>query len=206
VRVRAYVDGFNLYYGSLKGTPFKWLDLQALIEAVAPGHTIDHIRYFTARVSGKLDPSVPHRQNAYLAALESLGTVTIHYGKFLSGVHRMPLADPQPKGPRFADVIRTEEKGSDVNLATYLLLDGADRLYDLAIVVSNDSDLKDAVDQARQRFGQVWVVNPNIRFSNALKSVATRYIPLPAATLAAAQFPDPVPRATGKRIAKPVSW
>lgn len=204
MRVRAYVDGFNLYYGSLKGTPFKWLDLRALVASIAPGHTIDHIRYFTARVSGKVDPNIPQRQNAYLRALESLGIVTVHYGKFLSGVHRMPLANPSG-GSRFAQVIRTEEKGSDVNLATWLLLDGTDKLYDLAIVISNDSDLMDAVRQAAGRFGPVWVVNPNVLFSNALKRAATRYLPLPAATLAAAQFPDPV-HVGSARISKPKGW
>ena len=206
MRVRAYVDGFNLYYGSLKGTPFKWLDLQALAQAMAPGHTIEHIHYFTARVSGKIDPDTPRRQNAYLSALSSIPTLTTHFGKFLAGEHRMPLARPRPTGPRFADVIRTEEKGSDVNLATYLILDGCDGLYDLALVISNDSDLKDAVAQVNARFAPVWVINPNVRFSNALKGAATRYIPIPGATLAASQFPDPVILADGTPISRPGVW
>jgi uncharacterized LabA/DUF88 family protein len=206
VRVRAYVDGFNLYYGSLKGTPFKWLDLLALAQAMAPGHSIEGIRYFTARVSGKVDPDVPRRQNAYLSALSSLRIVTVHYGKFLAANHRMPLAHPRPAGPRFAEVVRTEEKGSDVNLATYLILDGCDGLYELALVISNDSDLKDAVAQASTRFAPVWVVNPNVRFSNALKNAAARYIPIPAATLAAAQFPDVVTLPNGAQIHRPGTW
>ena len=34
MRTRVYVDGLNLYYGAVKGTPFKWLDpvrLSALV-------------------------------------------------------------------------------------------------------------------------------------------------------------------------------
>lgn len=34
LRTRVYVDGFNLYYGCLKGTPWKWLNLVALFERV----------------------------------------------------------------------------------------------------------------------------------------------------------------------------
>lgn len=206
MKVRVYVDGFNLYYGSLKGTPFKWLDLLRLSGILAANRPIDHIRYFSARVSGKVDPTAPQRQNAYLSALSSIPNLTAHYGKFLAGQHRMPLASPRPGGPRFADVIRTEEKGSDVNLATYLLLDGCDGLYDLAMVISNDSDLKDAVAQANSRFAPVWVFNPNVRFSNALKGAAARYLPIPAATLAAAQFPDPVILPGGRSLSKPAMW
>jgi uncharacterized LabA/DUF88 family protein len=206
VGASVYVDGFNLYYGSLKGTPFRWLNLLTLAQFIAPGRTIDRIRYFTARVSGKVDPDAPRRQNAYLAALSSLPMLSIHYGKFLATPHSMPLSAPRVGGPRFATVIRTEEKGSDVNLATYLTVDGCDAKYDLALVISNDSDLTDAVAIAAARFAPVWVVNPNVRFSNALKRAATRYLPIPGAMLAATQFPDPVQLADGRLIHKPATW
>jgi hypothetical protein len=44
-----YVDGFNLYYGCLKGTPYKWLDLGALCQVLLPPNKIQRIRYFTPR-------------------------------------------------------------------------------------------------------------------------------------------------------------
>ena len=53
MRTFVYVDGFNLYYGALKGTPWKWLDLPALFTKVLqPHHDILKVKYFTARVSG----------------------------------------------------------------------------------------------------------------------------------------------------------
>ena len=58
-RTRVYVDGFNLYYGAVKGTTFKWLDpvhLSGLL--LPPGYTIDKLLYFTARVSGISDPAL----------------------------------------------------------------------------------------------------------------------------------------------------
>ncbi len=48
-----YVDGFNLYYGSLKDRPYRWLDLDALSRVLLPRDQINRIRYFTARVSDR---------------------------------------------------------------------------------------------------------------------------------------------------------
>ena len=72
-RTYVYVDGFNLYYRALRKTKFKWLDLEALVSGLLDAdNEIQHIRYFEAPVSGKLDPGVPVRQQRYLPALQSL--------------------------------------------------------------------------------------------------------------------------------------
>ena len=124
-----YVDGFNLYYGCLRGTPYKWLDLAALCRRLFPRDTIHRIRYFTANITPR--PSGPpqkvQRQQAYLRALQTIPHLTIHRGRYLTHPTRMPLAHPRPGGPTTVEVIKTAEKGSDVNLATYLLLDTYDR-------------------------------------------------------------------------------
>jgi NYN domain-containing protein len=150
-----YIDGFNLYYGALKGTPHKWLDLSALCRRLLPDDDIRRIRYFTARVADRPhNPGTAARQDAYLRALASDPLVTIHYGTFKSGVRRMPLAPVPAIGrPVMARVVSTEEKGSDVNLASYLLLDALRGACDTAVVVTNDSDLGDA-DHARPRRGR----------------------------------------------------
>ena len=71
-----YIDGFNLYYGALKGSPYKWLDLEALCRRLLPKDEISQIRYFTARISARPDdPQQPQRQQTYLRALDSLQTV-----------------------------------------------------------------------------------------------------------------------------------
>ena len=146
MRTFVYVDGFNLYYGALKGTPWKWLDLPALFAHVLqPHHDILRVKYFTARVSGTpADQSKPQRQDAYLRALRHYRPeVEVYFGHFLSHPVTAPLARPVGK-VRTATVIRTEEKGSDVNLAVHLLNDGWLDAYDCAVVVSNDSDIAEA--------------------------------------------------------------
>ena len=95
-----YVDGFNLYYGCLRGTPYKWLDLDALCRRLFPRDRINRIRYFTAIVSARPgDPQQPQRQQAYLRALQTIPGLTIHRGRYLTHPTRMLLAHPVPGGP-----------------------------------------------------------------------------------------------------------
>ncbi len=84
MRTIVYIDGFNLYYRALKFTAHKWLNVLDLSRAAMPApHQIDVVNYYTARVSGRVDPTAPSRQNAYLRALSTVPEVTIHYGNFM---------------------------------------------------------------------------------------------------------------------------
>ena len=157
-----YIDGLNFYYGAVKGTPYKWLDLVALCRRLLPRDNIVQIRYFTARVSARPDdPQQPDRQDTYLRALATLPLLEIHYGHFVQRKVRLPLARPAPEGPRAVEVVKTEEKGSDVNLATYLLRDAFMGHCGTAVVVSNNSDLREAVRIAHTDASiNVGIINP----------------------------------------------
>jgi uncharacterized LabA/DUF88 family protein len=205
-RVTVYIDGFNLYYALLKPTPkLKWLDLAAFGEALRPNCTVI-VRYFTAKVRPTPDPTSVARQRVYLRALETLEPrVTIDYGHFTAHEVRMALVAPPATGPRTALVWKTEEKGSDVNIATRLLLDGQDRNYDEAIVISGDSDLVEPIREANRRYGPVHVLNPrNVHSDLAL--AAASYGPLDAAILGRCQFPDTIPLASGRSVTRPDRW
>lgn len=97
-----------------------------------------------------------------MRALGTIPDLSIHLGHFQEKPARLPLAHPQPGGPKTVEVIRTEEKGSDVNLATYLLLDAFRKDCGLAVVVSNDSDLEEPVRITMRELGvPVGLVNPH---------------------------------------------
>lgn len=116
MRTAVYVDGFNLYYRALKGTPYRWLDLLALSrQLVRPENQITLIRYFTARVRpNERKPDQHVRQDSYLKAIAAhIPCLTIHEGHYYQNNVRMPLANPVPGGPRTVEVIKSEEKGSD---------------------------------------------------------------------------------------------
>jgi len=163
MRTNVYIDGFNLYYGSLKGTPNRWLNPLALCQKLFPRNEINRIRYFTALVDARPPGNQqPIRQQTYLRALGTLPGVSVHLGQFKTRPTRMMLVKPLADGTRTVEVLKTEEKGSDVNLGSYLLLDAFKKDCDVAIVVSNDTDLKEPVAIARNELGLVvGIVNPH---------------------------------------------
>ncbi len=202
-----YVDGFNLYYGAVRGWPWKWLDLFALCQRVlAPGHDVLGIKYFTARVSATArDPSKPQRQQACLRALQAhRREVGVHFGHFLTHEVAAPLANPVG-GRRTVRVLRTEEKGSDVNLAVRLLNDAWLDAYDCAVLVSNDSDLAESMRLVKTHCGKrIGVVAPGKRrTSQVLKQAADFSRRIRPHALRDAQLPDPIP---GTNLRKPASW
>ena len=199
-----YIDGFNLYYGCLRKTPLKWLNPVALARLLLRGHTVNKVRYFTARVSGKAgDPRAPTRQRLYLRALRTLPEIEIHYGHFLT--HQV-MAKKVTGNPPYVEVFKTEEKGSDVNLASYMLVDGWRGDYDCAVVVSNDSDLLTPIRMVKREFGKtVGILNPQQRASRVLVPEADFMKKIRAGALKACQFSDQLADAKGK-FHKPPEW
>jgi len=95
-----YIDGFNLYYGAVRSTAFKWLNLEELCRLLFPSSQIERIKYFTARVTARpSDPSQPIRQQTYFRALGTLPSVELHFGQFRSHAVRLPLARTVPPFP-----------------------------------------------------------------------------------------------------------
>ena len=207
MRTIVYVDGFNLYFGCLKNTPWKWLDLVSLSEgALHPKHEIVAVKYFTAKVLGTPDgPLKPQRQNVYLQALKHFRPeVQVYFGHFLRHKVRMPLAD-RTDDRRTAEVLKTEEKGSDVNLAVHLLNDCWLGRYECAIVVSNDSDLAEAMHLVNEHGGKtLGLVKPRLKQrSDELRVHAKFVINIRPGMLQNAQLPDPIP---GTTFRKPAGW
>lgn len=209
LRTAIYVDGFNLYYRAVKGTPFKWLDQLALYRSLLrPSNEIHVIRYFTAMISGRRDAGAPVRQQTYLRALRTHQEVRVHLGRFLVTEKWSAIAGPPATmlrpAPVTVRVVKTEEKGSDVNLGCFLLRDAFLDGFDVAIVVSNDTDLVEPMRMVIQELAKpVGLICPAPAPARSLTRVATFLRHLTPARLAAAQFPDQIP---GTRIEKPETW
>ncbi len=207
MRTFVYIDGFNLYYGCLRRQPaYRWLDLATLSRKLLPGDSIDHIRYFTAHVQMRGDPQAQQRQRLYLRALRTISNLDIHFGRFTSHVERMPLAHPIPGQPKTVEVLYTEEKGSDVNLATYLVADAFRGRFEQALVISNDSDLEAPIALVRAELGlPVIVANPHRHPAAQLQKSATRCLPILPGALANSQF-VPTLMDSGGTFARPPTW
>lgn len=202
-----YIDGFNLYYGALRNTPYRWLNPERLCQLLLPKNTIGQIRYFTALVSARpSDLDQPVRQQLYLRALATLPKVSVHLGHFLTHEVTMALVVHPGQPQKYAKVIKTEEKGSDVNLATHLLHDAHLGRFDIAVVVSNDSDLLEPIKIVRQELHkQVGILNPHPNPSRALLPHIDFIKQIRAGVLRVSQFPATLTDPHGK-FNKPVSW
>lgn len=221
MKVNIYFDGFNFYYRALRNRPYKykWLDLLKLSKALVPGHEINRIRYFTAKVSNtNADPTQNTRQQIYFRALETLPNLSIIYGLFRNRDKWRPLVTPIPGLPQTVHIKDREEKGSDVNLASHLLVDGFQNDYDFAVVISNDTDFIEPIRMVREILRKdVWVVNPsppparkgqrdNNRMHEDLRNVASESRRIFVSTLRKSQFPNPLVDLHGRTITKPASW
>lgn len=177
------------------------------------------------------------RQKTYLRALSTLPGISIHKGSFLvskpkreivpgqkievSGGQAVRLADgtmaalgpgqsldiENKTPPQKIKIYKSEEKGSDVNLATYLLHDGHRSEYQCAVVVSNDSDLAETVRIVCEELRRtVIVLNPAKKQAAKLKSAATMVRQIRRHALIRSQFPPNMVDAGGAAITKPAAW
>lgn len=206
-RTIVYIDGFNFYYGEIKGTQWKWLDPVMLFQNVLGSQNkLVKVKYFTARVQPTpKDPDVNTRQDTYLRALQAhCPLVELHYGHFLRHKVSMENANPPPFS---VQVWKNEEKGSDVNLALHVLNDAWLDSYDCAVIVSNDSDLADSLrlvkEQHKKVIGIVTPGAPTRTTSHQLLKYADFVKPIRKWALKASQLPNPIP---GVNIHKPAAW
>jgi NYN domain len=217
MRTNVYIDGFNLYYRLLKDNPrLKWLDLKALAKGLLqPQNRIQSVRYYTARISGRFDPSAPARQQVYLDALQTIPEITIHLGNFLVSKPWAGLVHPhQMRGgvvPQFtlpypvvAKIWKTEEKGSDVNLASHLIRDACNGGFDVAAVLSNDTDLVEPIRIVTQELGlPVGLLAPVPKPAAGLAQVASFIRHVRVQHIQVSQFPDII---GGSSITRPALW
>jgi hypothetical protein len=209
-----YIDGFNFYYRvfknrSRKNHPprsHKWLNFLTLSTLLMPGQSIDWIGYFTAYVSPTpTDPDQPARQRAYLEALKTLPCLEVIPGQFLSVKKKgIPVGSPTQQIVEFRTF---EEKGSDVNLACRLVLDGATGKFTEALVITNDGDLAEPIRVVTQDLHlPVTLCSPDLTVNGTLRKVATTAGPLDLTLLKKCLFPDQMVSATGIPISKPATW
>lgn len=145
-RAIVYVDGLNLCRQKIAFHPdLKWLNLLALAQNMLPTHEIKLIRYFTARVKpAASSEQSPIRQTIYLRALKTLGDkLTIHEGLMRVDTRNYPVVPIRvdEHGALITCKVRKiEEKGSDVALASHMILDASRQLADVYVLISSDSD------------------------------------------------------------------
>ncbi len=201
LRVVAYIDGFNLYFGlkSAKLKRFYWLNLQSLARNIlAPGQDLVFTKYFTSRVS--YPPDKEKRQSTFIEALETLSDLKIYYGHFQSNLQRCRKCGHKVWVP--------SEKMTDVNIAVEMMSDAYQDLFDIALLISADSDLSAPLRAIKDLFPnkRVVVAFPPQRHSVQLQHLAHAYLQIGRASIAKSVFPEKVQKADGFTLTRPPEW
>lgn len=201
-----YIDGFNLYYGSLRGGSNKWLDLQKYFTRLRQNDDIERIYYFTARISGVRAVD----QDAYLRAVATLPLVETRLGKFKRKEVVCSVGACSFTGRRSFGI--PEEKQTDVAIGVQILEDAFEDSCDRLIIVSGDSDLLPAVHAVKRLFPSKQIVvyvparHRHRGAATELRGAADKDKTLPQELLRHSQFPSQVDGGSGGTISKPSSW
>ena len=210
MRTNVYIDGFNLYYGALKGSPYKWLDLVRLAAVLFPDDEVGRVCYCTAPLRTHLGDGGPRqRQWLYLNALQTLPRLDIVRGKFMRRTKRGRMLEPIAGIPEVVSISAWEEKKTDVNLATEMIFDVVSGACEQIAVITNDSDISGCLQRIRDDlYTNVVVVNPSrkVRTPRDLFQSASWVLRLREYHLERSQLPDEVRDAQGRMIRKPSSW
>ena len=198
-RVIIYIDGFNLYFGmkSMYNNT-RWLDIRSLSEKIVPSDDVlMEVKYFTSMVSN--DYGKEKRQRTYISALETTN-ISIIYGHYKTkpkSCHKCGFTWSQ-----------NEEKMTDVNIATNMLVDAMGNKFDKAILISGDSDLVPPINAVLTNFPkkEVIIAFPPNRFNHSVKVAATNHFIIGRQKLTKSQFPNEIMVENGTKISKPQSW
>ena len=201
MKVIAYIDGYNLYYG-LRDSGWKWaywLNLQYLIkQLIKQDQQLITTKYFTTIIKKPTDKR--YRQQLYLEALQTLPEFQIFYGKFL--FHEVLCKEC---GHTYQ---QASEKMTDVNIAVEMMGDAYENRYDTAILLSADSDLAGLVRRIRRLFPDKRVIAafPPMRNSAELKQACNGFIHIGRSNLIKSLFPSVITKQNGFKIKKPRRW
>lgn len=231
-----YIDGLNLYYGALRGTSFKWLDLEKLTRLLLPTDDIAFIRYFSARINSRYGESENvARQSAYLRALQTNPLIRTTLGYIRTKERLLPIAEAKRASTEFfvpslgadeafgeiwashlADRVKQftcvrvsidEEKASDVNLASHLINDSHEKVITKALIISNDGDFREAISLARRAGIRVGVCSPWSQAANKqLQEVKDFEIRLRSDALGKCQMDNVVVLQNGRHVSRPKEW
>ena len=197
-KVIAYVDGFNLYFGMVEaGFGYcKWLDLKLLVQnLLKPNQALIEVKYFTSRVSH--NPDKQKRQSLYIDALKSIG-VKIIYGNYQDGNVTCLRCGHIWKSAK--------EKMTDVNIATSIIIDAYKNEYDMAMLISGDTDLVPPIREVHALFKdkRVMIAFPPKRHNKVLAIAAKGSFVIGRKKLTDSQLNDEISSLSGFKITIPV--
>lgn len=202
-RVIVYIDGFNFYFG-LKESEWRyyyWLDYPKLASNLInqlENAVISSTKYFTARVSAPEDKRI--RQQNYLEVLQLRGNIELYFGDYRDKSFTCTGCER----PNFIP----NEKQTDVNIAVQMLVDAYENAFDVAVIISGDSDLVPPIREIKRLFPEkkIFACFPPRRRSKEIRKMCGGEILIGEADLKNSQLPEIVVRSDGYEYKCPDSW
>lgn len=215
-RTIVYIDGFNLYYGLREkyGRRYSWLNIQKFSQALTPTYaSLVQTKYFTSKIRGfTTDPDKPKRQAHFLRAIKTLEpNVLMVEGKYQAFQSHCKHCNNFVYCPHCGmPHVKPNEKKTDVNIATAMLVDAFEDKCDIQIIVSGDSDYENTLKELRRLFPQkeLIVAFPPRRKNNKLIGTdkCTLWFDIAEEAFSLSQFEERILVLGKKPIEKPKEW
>lgn len=168
MRTAFFVDGYNVFYGLLAGTPYKWLNLTRLLTHIAhvenPQSSLASVDYFTSSVKPELATRgiiSKEAQDSYVRALKA-NKVAVHYGRHQLERANAPRFVSKKIGASRQDTVaiwKLEEKETDVHIAISMYRTASkqenvppESRIEQLVLVSGDTDMAPALRAIREDF------------------------------------------------------
>ena len=200
-RVAIFIDGFNIYHAlndNLAYHKYKWLNIDKFSRCfISPKDNITDIFYFTSYVTW--DSQKLARHQIYVRALQFVGVKPI-FGAFRMKDMKCRICHKQYRIP--------EEKQTDVNIAVKLFQTATMDTWDIALIISGDSDLIPAIEAVKKTFPakQIGIAIPIGRSAEELKQVTDFHRKVKQKHLQTCQFDDEITIDHNTILHRPANW
>ncbi|SHN92381.1 hypothetical protein BHECKSOX_586 [Bathymodiolus heckerae thiotrophic gill symbiont] len=224
MRTIVYIDGFNFYYGRLKTTSYKWLDLfklfdEQLIKEINPETELLTVKLFTADIKAKfsrLGKESEHSQRIYHMALLAMPKNVEIIKGYYSTERSKPLRykNPPDKDDKI-DAWKLEEKQTDVKMALEIYHDVVTNQCDQIVICTNDTDLVPPLELVKKYHPHIEIGSIIPRPKNSKRPASQSIIELSDwsrsyitdAELEACQLPYIIHKPNGRGVyRKPKHW
>ena len=167
-------------------------------DLIKPNQSIEDVHYFTARVRNA--PDKEKRQNTYLEALQHYSGINITYGRFQPNIITCHSCGHSYSSPN--------EKMTDVNIASRILVDAFLDKFDTTFLISGDTDLIPPIREIKSHFPEkrIIVAFPPGRHNVSLQKIAHASFIIGRKKLLDSQLPDKVTKPNGYVLRRPPEW
>lgn len=200
-RVIAYIDGYNLYFGLKESGLLRyiWLNVELLVQNLLNNNQeLVQVKYFTTLITNNVDKRL--RQKIYVESLQTLPKVNVFFGKFQREKTNCTACGSEYQAEC--------EKMTDVAISTQVIADYYEDKFDMAMIISGDTDLLPPIKMINESENnkRVFVAFPPNRVNDEVRKFAKGDLVIGRKKLSDSQLPLSISKGNGEILVKPDKW